>query len=151
MSRKKHTNPELKEPPKMTVAFIDDEHRRYFERIIDNPYMDNRLLAHCYIQYARRDYSDLISPFIIASMTGAERKEAWEACGNIAPSLVDEFIFLLSIMEDIGSSYPKVRAVHLGYPEIVSDTAFFLVMNALLLLRHGRAALDLEPKSSEGG
>ena len=104
MSRKKHTNPELKEPPKMTIAFIDDEHRRYFERIIDNPYMDNRLLAHCYIQYARRDYSDLISPFIIASMTGAERKEAWEACGNIAPSLVDEsysFLVLWRILDHL--------------------------------------------------
>lgn len=122
----------------MKISYLNDDHKERFASFLDLPDEGNDVLALEYIISGQPDFFNSLNSFVKALITG----RGWEEADNNAPPMTDENRLLFMIMEDIAFGGSKMRFRVLGDPDIASETVLFLSVNALILLRDGKAAIE---------
>ena len=129
----------------MKISYLDDAHRERFEDFLCLPFKGNDVLAIEYIMAGQPDFFNSFNSFVKALITGRGFEEAEK---NIPPT-TEENKLLFMLMEDIAFGTSKMKLLCLGNPETCPEKVLFLSVNALLLLRKGKAAIGIDEQQEE--
>ena len=123
---------------KMTASFLDEAHKARFAFFSGNDPDDfNTLLA---IDYILTAYGDPLRSLDSIAEAAKEAQDGHAADKN-NPADTDKQL-LFSFLKDIASATTNVSLIRLLIPDMTSDKAFFLIVNALLIMRYGRKAIN---------